>query len=100
MPEQDGRDLLALNRGLEAWANILKDALEDERARADTLMERMTAFLEASEKERGEWKAFAKKEYERGYQEGYARGRHGFGVFAGVNYTGELAAGVGYTVRF
>lgn len=100
MPEQDGRDLLALNRGLEAWANVLKDALEDERARADTLMERMTAFLEASEQEREEWKAFARKEYERGYADGFKRGRQGVGFFVGLNYNGDPVAGVGYSIRF
>ena len=35
------------------------------------------------------------------YREGLRRGRHGFGVFVGVNLLeGEPAAGVGYVFRF
>lgn len=100
MPEEDGRDLLALNQGLEAWANVLQDALDDERERANVLMEKMTAFLEASEKEREEWRAVARKEYERGYADGFKRGRQGVGFFVGLNYNGDPVAGVGYSIRF
>ena len=100
MPEQDGRDLLALNQGLEAWAKVLKHALEDERSRADKLMERMDEFMAATETEREEWKIVAKKEYERGYADGFRRGRQGIGFYVGLNYDGEPAGGIGYVYRF
>lgn len=100
MTEQDGKDLLAAVRGLEAWNRSLQDALKEERSRADVLMERMDSFLQAVEKEREEWKEFAKKEYRRGFDEGFRRGRAGFGIFVGVNYDGDPVAGFGYSFRF
>jgi hypothetical protein len=98
-PLKDAQIHDALEESLEQENAMLKTGLEKALGVATLIQEEFERVKTDIAKEREEWKATAEKAYKDGYRKGYKDASKGIGIILGVNYDGEVVAGIGGYIK-